>query len=1126
MASASTEVSLEGVQITNATVSTAFTDGTVISLQCLDNHGGAGYYFAGAAVKTQTLTEANLFVVRVQDDGTFVLQSYTSNQYVGSTGNSFSSGSVSMKDDIAYAAKFTADIASADNWSNSDKWSVVVNGTNTIRLSTHTGNNVAGYLNTNNETSIPQYTGTDRNGGYSVWYVFTHEVIDTTFPMEGQWYRFVNKEDSGNREGNYLGYYPVNPWYIFKWSDATRTEKITQPTVSSGNVAHLSAGATEADIDGQLWQLIAGEGANAGKYCVVNKAYPNGAISNIVANNAGGVQAAADKTSRYIYTFDRAAKPDSVAWFDLTIGTDDYITLGQGTNFLSVAGTGQNYQIHRCELNNASYWMPERYVEETYDPQAVFDARVAELKGIARGCAKMKAVIGGEDCPVVTMPEGTTGLTMDEAVAAANAQYAAYIAKFNNKFVTIYNNRRASGTGSYTANNPWLAIYINAAGNVVINSRTAEQKNDDCIWLMKVDNNKLRFYNRTTGYQLKDQLLIPSAVSTGVMLKIDGSANYIHLSGTTGNLMDYNDAEDPGSVWTIEPASFTFCEPQVSTKENPRYYRILSDRKIVMGQNANLSVNGETRTNASGPGENVSASTLAQAGIYWRLEQAGNGSVKIFNLIDGYAMKGDALTMSEAEDATEVYLYRLNETSYGTDTDNFSIANTYGIAKGSDNFNYALNLGGNGEFYFTNYSPIGDGRDNLDLTTTNGNGALWYFIEANDTEIEHAKTTYITAVKNNIGALRAIDNSESLAALSMNNAAVKDYAALVAEHNAAYDALTTIESVNNSKRNGIVNNFEAITAEVDSILDKYIVGQHVQLWTNKESASGWSVRYMHDNGTKIAGIADATDYSTLWTIEKVDDGYIIVNEKSGKAIGTPGLNINMVDRESAQVYNLVYNNFIGRFAITRTGYASNSPGGSIHMSQSGGTIVNWSADGSADPNGIENSHWGISALDDVEYSLSYDSQEGLTMTLSGALHEAVADDEVIVRVIPMTSEEEEALSSAKVKSRVALEDGSCEFTAKELRDGNYVVTMGELTVGKNYKLEVAGAKMTTADGTHTRALKSSFVIDQDGTVNGIDEVGAAPASKYAEGIYDLTGRRLNAPVRGINIINGRKVLVK
>ena len=59
-------------------------------------------------------------------------------------------------------------------------------------------------------------------------------------------------------------------------------------------------------------------------------------------------------------------------------------------------------------------------------------------------------------------------------------------------------------------------------------------------------------------------------------------------------------------------------------------------------------------------------------------------------------------------------------------------------------------------------------------------------------------------------------------------------------------------------------------------------------------------------------------------------------------------------------------------------------------------------------------------------------------------------------------------------------------------------------------------------------------IDEDETITIADSEGNNPTgieeiaveSEKVQGIYDLQGRRLSAPVKGINIINGKKVLVK
>ena len=51
------------------------------------------------------------------------------------------------------------------------------------------------------------------------------------------------------------------------------------------------------------------------------------------------------------------------------------------------------------------------------------------------------------------------------------------------------------------------------------------------------------------------------------------------------------------------------------------------------------------------------------------------------------------------------------------------------------------------------------------------------------------------------------------------------------------------------------------------------------------------------------------------------------------------------------------------------------------------------------------------------------------------------------------------------------------------------------------------------------------VRNEDGTYTGINEVEASEATQPVA-IYNLAGQRLNKMQKGINIINGKKVLVK
>lgn len=155
-----------GTQVTNETVTSAFSDGTVVALQCLDTNGGPGYYFNGASAKTQGFSSDNLFTVKMQDDGKFALQNLNTQKYVGCANSSFSGNAlVAMVDDVADAAKFTASVATASGWTTI--WSGVTNGTNTIRFTAQSNS----YLNTNNTALTPKYF--NGAGGFSVWYVFT-----------------------------------------------------------------------------------------------------------------------------------------------------------------------------------------------------------------------------------------------------------------------------------------------------------------------------------------------------------------------------------------------------------------------------------------------------------------------------------------------------------------------------------------------------------------------------------------------------------------------------------------------------------------------------------------------------------------------------------------------------------------------------------------------------------------------------------------------------------------------------------------------------------------------------------------------------------------------------------------
>ncbi|MGN1242444.1 MAG: DUF6359 domain-containing protein [Alloprevotella sp.] len=107
-----------------------------------------------------------------------------------------------------------------------------------------------------------------------------------------------------------------------------------------------------------------------------------------------------------------------------------------------------------------------------------------------------------------------------------------------------------------------------------------------------------------------------------------------------------------------------------------------------------------------------------------------------------------------------------------------------------------------------------------------------------------------------------------------------------------------------------------------------------------------------------------------------------------------------------------------------------------------------------------------------------------------------------------------AISAGETNVPVALPSGSQVRTDLNLKDnatnlGKTVWVYG--TIEKYFG--VAGVKNVT-----------DYSWDGEGTLTGINSLEAAPANTNADVIYSIDGRRLAAPVKGFNIINGKKVI--
>ena len=156
-----------GTLVTNADFENGqnpFSNGTVITLQCLDTNGGLGWYLNGAHSKSETFGLENLYRVVTEGDR-FKLQSVDNEaEYIGRASENSNALVTMVSSDNAET--FQAAIATPTGWTT--KPADIIGGTNTVRFTSSIGGQ---FLNTNNKNNTPQYfTGT---GGYCVWYVYT-----------------------------------------------------------------------------------------------------------------------------------------------------------------------------------------------------------------------------------------------------------------------------------------------------------------------------------------------------------------------------------------------------------------------------------------------------------------------------------------------------------------------------------------------------------------------------------------------------------------------------------------------------------------------------------------------------------------------------------------------------------------------------------------------------------------------------------------------------------------------------------------------------------------------------------------------------------------------------------------
>ena len=574
----------------------------------------------------------------------------------------------------------------------------------------------------------------------------------------------------------------------------------------------------------------------------------------------------------------------------------------------------------------------------------------------------------------------------------------------------------------------------------------------------------------------------------GISLVIYGSTYGFNMDGNTGNLLSY-DATDGGSAWKFEPLGLTPAEIT-----NGKYVRIRSARAIqkFLGTGGNLLGVNTVLENGAGMTDAANIQNKNYGlGTIWKVEANGStGTFFLRNLAADFDATGS------------------NPNYLGGGGANTNLPTS--SAKGSFTFVSAFGAGQAGTLCqrkLPTAVAIKTGANYLDTNGGNTGMGTWercdnnwpnngglYFIEE-CTDVEAIKAAYIalgTNVVNNVTS--TIDN------VSYHAGNFTEY---IAELEAAKNAAGTPTTVGQANRAAASLNSKLSDSYIWTKMPAALNGTYALMKTHYVENS--TRPYMATNTTFTATAKNA-DLSSdplmgIWKFEATADGskVKIRNEKTGTyaTVGSSLIELTSTGSEFYAYYDRTKNvngDGHGGFGFSTNTSRSNTTS-AIHVTS---TICRWDL--------VANNSWfDLVALDsDLPISESNPNNNDITIDFGDATAINATGD---TRVITVTQ------TARKRPSEEPLPSWS--FTSQQIIDAGNRIVITDGTPG-TYQLQVPMA-FFARDGKYNAPITRTL---QESTTGITDQMDIYPQEQV---IYDLQGRRLNAPTHGINIINGRKV---
>lgn len=681
----------------------------------------------------------------------------------------------------------------------------------------------------------------------------------------------------------------------------------------------------------------------------------------------------------------------------------------------------------------------------------------------------------GLSAPSSAMPADLTATNFAEKVAAKGAEVDNFIVSIKNQMA----HKRFFIQHALRRGNAYLTAVVNG-NSVTFNTRATASA--DAMWEMCSSANGFLLYNPATGYYLNAsqgattayngdpgaQVFVPEVYNGNVLFVKYGSSDGLNVDTGNLNLTQWGKT-DAGSQWKVRLVSEAdapnlFADPVASTTDAPKYYRVLNARWMYERKATSLS------TTPTDDGR-MQRKYISDSNTYWRVETSGTG-VKMLNVSGKYLDRNAYDFAAPSANGMTVYLKKMTPSNY----EGWS---AYGISKDEtlSNGSYldATNYDNSAKFCWQPGAGNGD------------NGSLWYFIPVSDSE----SAALETSLRANMGKMLVKEDADLVALFGQD----------------IYGAAGTYKGGDSyaELRAAITEGSVLQSSESDATLISNVASRFAELNGKYQlrTCAAYETGYMSVANNALTPSSDATDLNSVWSFETAEGGYKLRSHMNGGLLGyVESTNTAIPLTESGDVYTVHYNPTVKGFAFRRADNNASDAEYAIHHSTT--AIVRWSS------YNIPGSHWKVMKLSEaggIEVSLAKDS------------YQLVLNENTVVNT--HASAADLAITISKVSEGGATRGASSEdvITIKGSDfNGGKSVSFTNIGVG-NYVVNVP-AGMFLVDGKPSAAISHTFEAAVATGVEGLDADVVAPV------IYDLYGRRLSAPVKGVNVINGRKVIVK